>query len=182
MFELVDVNTDEPVELHFGPDAPDGAENRWTKTILGKGWFVYLRNLRPRTSGVRRTLETRSSPRLAPPRKPSGEQPRRSFEIAAPKGAEEVDHDRLEVLLADAWHLFLLGVTSSTRSRSRARRRTSTTAKALRCKRLPRRQRRREGRGLERALASTRHGQSLRRWRLGAVRRCTNVVPIVLSA
>jgi hypothetical protein len=43
------------------------------------------------------------------------EQPRRSFEITAPKGAEEVDHDRLEVLLADAWHLFLLlSVTSST--------------------------------------------------------------------
>jgi hypothetical protein len=32
------------------------------------------------------------------------EQPRRGFEIAAPEGAEEVDHDRLEVLLADAWH------------------------------------------------------------------------------
>src|SRR5258708_1705584 len=32
------------------------------------------------------------------------EPPRRSFEITAPKGAEKVDHDRLEVLLADAWH------------------------------------------------------------------------------
>src|SRR5438132_1485206 len=51
------------------------------------------------------------------------------------------------------------------RTKSRARRRTSTAAEALWCKRLPRRQRRRrrEGRGLERALASTRHGQSLRR-------------------
>jgi hypothetical protein len=28
------------------------------------------------------------------------------YEIAAPEGAD--DHDRLEVLLADAWHLFLL--------------------------------------------------------------------------
>src|SRR6266508_6405261 len=46
---------------------------------------------------------------------------------------------------------------------SRVRRRTSTAAEALSCKRLPRRQRRRDGRGLERALASTRHGQSLRR-------------------
>jgi hypothetical protein len=43
------------------------------------------------------------------------EQLRRGFEITAPEGAEEVDHDRLEVLLADAWHLFLLlSVTSST--------------------------------------------------------------------
>jgi hypothetical protein len=66
----------------------------------------------------------------------------------------------------------MLGICSSSlasrrqpRSRSRARRRTSTTAEALGSKRLPRRQRlgRREGRGLERALASTRHGQSLRR-------------------
>jgi hypothetical protein len=30
-------------------------------------------------------------------------------------GAEEVDHDRLEALLPDAWHLFLLlSLTSST--------------------------------------------------------------------
>jgi hypothetical protein len=32
------------------------------------------------------------------------EQPGRSFEITAPKGAEEIDHDRFEVHLADAWH------------------------------------------------------------------------------
>jgi len=36
-----------------------------------------------------------------------------SFEITAPKGAEEVDHDRLEVLMADAWHC-----SSSTSNRS----------------------------------------------------------------
>jgi hypothetical protein len=43
MFELVDAGVDAPVELYFGPDAPDGAEGRWIKTIQGKGWFVYFR-------------------------------------------------------------------------------------------------------------------------------------------
>src|SRR6266700_356801 len=66
----------------------------------------------------------------------------------------------------------MLGIYSSLasihghpRTKSRARRRTSTATEALWCKRLPRRQRRRrrEGRGFERALASTRHSRSLRR-------------------
>jgi hypothetical protein len=43
MFELADVPTDASVELHFGPDAPEGADDRWIKTRPGKGWFVYFR-------------------------------------------------------------------------------------------------------------------------------------------
>jgi hypothetical protein len=30
-------------ELYFGPKAPAGQENRWIKTIPGKGWFTYFR-------------------------------------------------------------------------------------------------------------------------------------------
>jgi SAM-dependent methyltransferase len=40
------------------------------------------------------------------------EQRRRGVEVGATEVAEEVDHDRLEVLLADAWHCLLLGVRS----------------------------------------------------------------------
>jgi hypothetical protein len=43
MFELAGVGGDAPVELFFGPEAPEGAEGRWIKTIPGKGWFVYFR-------------------------------------------------------------------------------------------------------------------------------------------
>src|SRR5262249_25663336 len=63
--------------------------------------------LEPPTESVDHLLAPVTDPLLAQPL-PAHiwiEQPRRSFEITAPKGAEEVDHDRLEVLLADAWHL-----------------------------------------------------------------------------
>jgi hypothetical protein len=43
MFELKDINTSEPVELYFGPDAPKGSEARWIKTAPGRGWFAYFR-------------------------------------------------------------------------------------------------------------------------------------------
>jgi hypothetical protein len=43
LFELADAGADAPVELYFGPDAPNGTEGRWIKTIPGKGWFVYFR-------------------------------------------------------------------------------------------------------------------------------------------
>jgi hypothetical protein len=43
MFELADVPTDVPVELHFGPEPPPKGEDRWIQTIPGKGWFVYFR-------------------------------------------------------------------------------------------------------------------------------------------
>jgi hypothetical protein len=62
--------------------------------------------LEPPPEGVEHLLAAVTDPLLAqpPPADLRIEQPRRSFEITAPKGAEEVDHDRLEVLLADAWH------------------------------------------------------------------------------
>ncbi len=30
-------------DLHFSPEQPSDVENRWIKTIPGKGWFVYFR-------------------------------------------------------------------------------------------------------------------------------------------
>lgn len=42
LFELKDLAGDS-VDLYFGPSAPAGQENRWIKTIPGKGWFVYFR-------------------------------------------------------------------------------------------------------------------------------------------
>jgi hypothetical protein len=43
LFELADTGTDAPAELWFGPEAPEGAQGRWIKTIPGRGWFVYFR-------------------------------------------------------------------------------------------------------------------------------------------
>jgi hypothetical protein len=43
MFELKDVTGNAPVELYFGPNAPAGQENRWIKTVPGRGWFAYIR-------------------------------------------------------------------------------------------------------------------------------------------
>ncbi|MDH6230156.1 hypothetical protein M2281_000728 [Mesorhizobium soli] len=43
LFELKDVNMDDPVELYFGPKAPAGQEGRWIKTVPGRGWFAYMR-------------------------------------------------------------------------------------------------------------------------------------------
>ena len=42
MFELKDVHG-ETAELFFGPTAPAGEEDRWIRTIPGKGWFTYFR-------------------------------------------------------------------------------------------------------------------------------------------
>jgi hypothetical protein len=36
------------VDLFFGPEAPEGSEARWIKTIPGRGWFVYFRIYGPR--------------------------------------------------------------------------------------------------------------------------------------
>ena len=38
------------VELYFGPEAPAGGEDRWIKTIPGKGWFCYFRIYGPATA------------------------------------------------------------------------------------------------------------------------------------
>ena len=49
MFELADIDKPSPVELHFGPTAPDGdAASRWIQTIPGAGWFVYFRIYGPK--------------------------------------------------------------------------------------------------------------------------------------
>ncbi len=42
LFELKDADG-KYVDLYFGPSAPAGKENRWIKTIPGKGWFTYFR-------------------------------------------------------------------------------------------------------------------------------------------
>jgi hypothetical protein len=42
LFELKN-SSGESAELFFGPTQPAGAENRWIRTIPGKGWFVYFR-------------------------------------------------------------------------------------------------------------------------------------------
>ena len=36
-------NSDGSVDLYFGPEAPEGWENNWVKTIPGRGWFTYFR-------------------------------------------------------------------------------------------------------------------------------------------
>ena len=42
MVELKEAN-DKSNELFFGPQPPKGSEDRWIKTIPGKGWFTYFR-------------------------------------------------------------------------------------------------------------------------------------------
>jgi hypothetical protein len=37
------LNEDGSVDLYFGPEAPEGLENNWVKTIPGRGWFTYFR-------------------------------------------------------------------------------------------------------------------------------------------
>lgn len=49
-FELKDISTSTPTELYFGPKAPAGRENRWIKTIPGRGWFTYFRIYGPQTA------------------------------------------------------------------------------------------------------------------------------------
>src|SRR5262245_20655887 len=62
--------------------------------------------LQPPTERVDHLLRAVTNPLLAQPLPADVriEQPRRRLEITAPDGAEEADHDRLEILLADAWH------------------------------------------------------------------------------
>jgi hypothetical protein len=44
LVELAAVDGDEPVDLYFGPGAPPtGSEDRWIKTVPGRGWFTYVR-------------------------------------------------------------------------------------------------------------------------------------------
>lgn len=48
LFELKDASG-ESVDLYFGPNAPEGHEDRWIKTNPGDGWFVYFRIYGPQT-------------------------------------------------------------------------------------------------------------------------------------
>jgi hypothetical protein len=40
-------NADGSVDIYFGPQAPEGKEKNWIKTVPGKGWFPYLRFYSP---------------------------------------------------------------------------------------------------------------------------------------
>lgn len=42
LFELAGGDTDGPVELWFGPEAPEAGDAWWLQTIAGRGWFVYF--------------------------------------------------------------------------------------------------------------------------------------------
>jgi hypothetical protein len=37
------MNDDGSVDIYFGPEAPEGYENNWIKTIPGQGWEILLR-------------------------------------------------------------------------------------------------------------------------------------------
>ena len=53
-FELRDAR-DAELELYFGPQAPEGAEQRWIKTIPGRGWFAYFRLFGPAQEALDRS-------------------------------------------------------------------------------------------------------------------------------
>ncbi|MHC5083952.1 MAG: DUF1214 domain-containing protein [Planctomycetota bacterium] len=36
-------NDDGSIDIYFGPEAPEGMEKNWVKTIPGEGWFIYIR-------------------------------------------------------------------------------------------------------------------------------------------
>jgi hypothetical protein len=40
-------NADGAVDIYFGPQAPEGKEKNWIKTVAGKAWFIYLRFYSP---------------------------------------------------------------------------------------------------------------------------------------
>jgi hypothetical protein len=43
LFDHPDVNADGSVDVYFGPEAPEGKEKNWVKTLPGQGWFTYIR-------------------------------------------------------------------------------------------------------------------------------------------
>jgi len=50
LFELKDLADGSSVDLYFGPNQPEGAENRWIKTTPERGWFAYIRIYGPEAS------------------------------------------------------------------------------------------------------------------------------------
>lgn len=45
--DKLQANADGSVDLYFGPEAPEGKESNWVKTLPGKGWFAYFRAYSP---------------------------------------------------------------------------------------------------------------------------------------
>jgi hypothetical protein len=43
LFDHPDVNADGSVDVYFGPEAPEGKQKNWVKTLPGQGWFTYIR-------------------------------------------------------------------------------------------------------------------------------------------
>ena len=41
--QKIQVNRDGSVDLYYGPEAPEGKENNWIRTVPGKGWFTIFR-------------------------------------------------------------------------------------------------------------------------------------------
>ena len=50
LFELKGDPKGAPLTLTFGPKAPESQEDRWIKTIPGRGWFAYFRIYGPETA------------------------------------------------------------------------------------------------------------------------------------
>jgi hypothetical protein len=48
-------NADGSVDIYFGPQALEGKEKNWIKTIPGKGWFLYLRFYSPTEAFFKQT-------------------------------------------------------------------------------------------------------------------------------
>jgi hypothetical protein len=40
-------NKDGSYDIYFGPEAPEGKEANWIRTVPGKGWFTILRLYSP---------------------------------------------------------------------------------------------------------------------------------------
>ena len=42
-YDQPEVNPDGSIDIYFAPQAPQGKEKNWVKTLPGRGWFTYLR-------------------------------------------------------------------------------------------------------------------------------------------
>jgi hypothetical protein len=43
LFDDLTTTGQDHIDLHFGPEQPDGAQGRWIQTVPGRGWFCYFR-------------------------------------------------------------------------------------------------------------------------------------------
>jgi hypothetical protein len=48
-------NADGSTDLYFGPEAPEGMEGNWVRTVPGRGWFGIIRLYGPEQSFFDRT-------------------------------------------------------------------------------------------------------------------------------